>query len=70
MAMTLSFQGFERGRSAAHAIWKDEQGRRFVMFLVDLDDLIQIGNPIKEVQASWVVTKKGQDYGIKLAPQA
>ncbi|MBI2030796.1 hypothetical protein HYT05_04195 [Candidatus Kaiserbacteria bacterium] len=69
MDMTLHFAGFERGRSAAHAIWKDEQGRRFVMFLTDLDDLINTGDPIKAVRSTWVVTKKGQDYGIKLAPQ-
>jgi hypothetical protein len=69
MEMTLAFAGFERGRSAAHAIWKDAQDRRFVMFLTDLQELIMRGDPVSVVQSNrWIVTKKGQDFGIKLIP--
>ncbi len=64
MQMTLTFVEFKRGRSAAHSIWKDEHGNEFTMFLADLQDLLQTG-ATKTVTGKWVVTKRGQDFGIK-----
>jgi hypothetical protein len=65
---TLIFCGFERGRSAAHAIWRDPPGRTFPMFLCDLETLIYEG--IREggsVSGRWTFTKRGANYGIKRA---
>ena len=64
--LTLTFQEFQRGRSAANAIWKDVQGRQYSMFLIDLQALILTGVPTKSVTGKWVFAKRGQDYGIKL----
>ncbi len=64
--LSLTFQKFERGRSAANAIWKDDKGRQYSMFLIDLQALILTGVPTKTVAGKWVFVKSGQNYGIKL----
>jgi hypothetical protein len=66
--MTLTFDSFERGRSAAHAIWKNEDGAEFPMFLTHLAEVIEtcsIQNG--RVTDVWTVYKRGQNYGIGLA---
>lgn len=61
----LRLADMERGRSAAHFIWKDEQNRRYVMFMTDLLDLIQnfdISHGV--VNGNWAFTKRGQNFGV------
>lgn len=64
---TFTFVGFERGRSAAHALLKGEDGREFVCFLVDFAPLVRRGlfDQDGKVSGLWTFTKKGQNYGIR-----
>jgi len=64
---TLTFQGFERGRSAAHGIFRDEEGQRFVIFLKDVDKLITSGALRTGGIASgtWCYCKRGTNYGVQ-----
>lgn len=63
---TLTFRRFERGRSAAHAVWTDEEGHHFPMFLVDLAELIgsKLVQSGGKVHGVWVFRKRGQNFGI------
>lgn len=65
----LTFDRFERGRSAAHAIFKAGDGREFQMFLTDLEtalkDLAVFRGKIEGV--TWTFTKRGKNYGICMA---
>lgn len=61
----LRLTDMERGRSAAHFIWEDEQGHAFIMFMTDLLDLIQnftIENGV--VSGMWGFVKRGQNFGV------
>ena len=66
---TLTFTGFNRGRSAAYAEFKNYlTGATFTMFLKDLDEVIKtcgIGNG--KVEARWTFCKRGANYGLCLA---
>lgn len=61
---SLVFDHFQRGRSAAHAIFNDGQGRKFTMFLAELSKAIP---SLEEGQLVGYFTfcKRGQNYGIK-----
>jgi hypothetical protein len=65
---TLTFQGFERGRSAAHGVFKNAEGHRFVVFLKDVDTLITSGAMRTGgiVSGTWCYCKRGQNYGVQL----
>jgi hypothetical protein len=67
----LTFEGFERGRSAAYAIFRSRDGRTFPMFLSDLEKVLlsEAGLIAGETDpfATWTVRKRGQNYGIGLA---
>jgi hypothetical protein len=66
----LTFTGFERGRSAAHAIWVDNEGHEYQMFLTDFSELLLDGGTTMvggKVLATWRVRKRGRNYGIALA---
>ena len=67
---TLTFEFFERGRSAAHAVFKTSKGRRMSMFLVDLEEAIHRGvfNGGK-ITGKFEFCKRGQNYGVKLSEQ-
>jgi hypothetical protein len=58
-----------RGRSAAYFIWQDDAGREFPMFISDMLALIQGGTIVagRKVTAHWIVTKRGANYGIRIA---
>lgn len=67
-AATLTIQSIVRGRSAAHFIWTDEQGRTWPMFMTDMVALLEHG--VEEggsVTSTWAVQKRGANYGIRLA---
>lgn len=62
----LFFQNFQRGRSAAHALWADQSGHQYQMFLADLGDLIsgsEMSNG-RTYELDWYVRKRGMNYGI------
>lgn len=64
---TLKFERFERGRSAAHAIYAkaDDPSWQVQMFLSDLGDVIERGEAPFLLTGRWVFVKRGQNYGIK-----
>lgn len=64
--LTLTLDSYSRGQSSAKYWWKDDQGRRYPMFLKDLLDLIQNETLINgQVTATFTAVKRGQNYGIK-----
>lgn len=64
---TMSIEGIERGRSAARFIWRDADGRTFPMFMIDMLEVVKRG--VNGTAAWWIVQKRGQNYGIRLATQ-
>lgn len=65
---TLTFIGYERGRSSAVMRFKGSDGAEYNMFLTDTDDLIKSEDIIGgKVTAKWTFCKRGENYGIKLA---
>lgn len=57
----------ERGRSAAHFIWKDEADQERTMFMTDVFDLLQHANiQGGSVFGTWAYRKRGQNYGVYL----
>lgn len=65
---TLEFKRFERGRSAAHAIYAkaDDPSWEVTMFLSDLEDVIVRGFAPLRLSGRFAFVKRGQNYGIKL----
>jgi hypothetical protein len=65
--MTLTFTGFQRGRSAAYAVFNCG-GLYYPMFLKDLEKVLQNKMLDKgSVCARFQFCKRGQNYGIQLA---
>lgn len=66
----LVFDGFERGRSAAHAIWRDvSTGKRYPMFLTFLEDVIKNKGGIShtgEIAGVFGFAKRGMNYSIMM----
>lgn len=65
---TLEFKGFQRGRSAAHAIYakRDDESWQAVMFLTDFTEVVDRGLAPKHLSGRFVHVKRGSNYGIKL----
>jgi hypothetical protein len=65
---TLTFQWFERGRSAAHAIYAkaDDPTWQAVMFLSDLGKLIEADVAPLHIRGTFIFVKRGTNYGIQL----
>lgn len=62
----LKFEEFERGRSAAHAVFKSlKDNKRYPMFLKDLSDAIErlVGGTLS---GQFTFQKRGQNYGVAL----
>lgn len=68
--MALLLQGAARGRSSAYFIWQNDTGQRFPMFVTDFVDLMRRQGVRKgaRVSADWHAVKRGQNYGLALAP--
>lgn len=65
---SLKLIGAERGRSAAHFIWEDNEGREYPMFLTDMIALLQ-QNVVEYgwcCNATWTIKKRGSNFGIAL----
>lgn len=66
----MKFIGFERGRSAAHAIFHDENNKSYVMFLTDLSLILKnkiMNNGI--IEGKWTFCKRGSNYAVCAAPE-
>jgi hypothetical protein len=73
---TLYFLKFERGRSAAHAIFEAEEGPKtprhgitFQVFLTDLADMMQhfvSDGRTATITGRFTFCKRGQNFGVKL----
>lgn len=65
----LTLEGQQRGRSAAYFLWRDEDtNTRYPMFISSMVDCLQNFAVIEGSTdiASWIVVKRGQNYGIEL----
>lgn len=69
---TLTLQTSQRGRSAAYFMWKDTAtNKTYPMFMADMLDLVLQKTIVNGVVVGlWQVRKRGQNYGIALAPNA
>lgn len=68
-AAELTFVDGRRGRSAAVFEWRDAGGRVYPMFMTDLLDVLHhklVDRGV--VRGVWQVRKRGQNYGLALAP--
>jgi hypothetical protein len=65
----LAIEGIERGMSAARFIWHADGGRTFPMFMTDMVDLLKNAPNLCKgtVHTWWMVQKRGQNYGVRLA---
>ena len=64
---TLTFDGYMRGRSAAYLVFKRaSSGTTVVVFLSDFEAMVP-AMVRGEIVGRFTFTKKGQNYGCKLA---
>lgn len=72
-AATLRLDSMASGRSAKYVIWKaasEMDCRCWPMFIADLLELVQFAAIDRGViSATWQVRKRGQNYGLALAPE-
>ena len=66
---SLRYVGYKRGRSAVYLMWVDDStGVKYPMFMKDLDAVLLAKQLTKgAVFGEWVIAKRGQNYGIRLA---
>lgn len=72
----MTYVGYSRGQSSTKFTWMDEGGNFYPMFVTDLDAVLvdglisfsQEGGPVA-ILGTWIVTKRGQNYGIKLVTE-
>lgn len=66
----LKFESFERGRSAAHAIFRDSKSSaRYPMFLTDISAAME---ELRSgfLEGDFMFAKRGSNYGLKLIRSA
>lgn len=70
---TIRLDSMRSGRSAKYVIWTNvDTGATYPMFVVDLIELTTragIVNGVATVKGPWMVRKRGQNYGLILAPE-
>lgn len=71
---TLRLDSTRSGMSAKYVIWvspNSNDPRTFPMFVTDLVDTIQHAGRIERgiISARWMVRKRGQNFGLVLAPE-
>lgn len=71
---TLQVDHTISGRSAKYVIWKNAYApldrRTYPMFVTDLLDVARFGiQPGGIVSGRWIVRKRGQNYGLAIAPE-
>jgi len=67
--LTLKYSGYARGYSAAYFLWEDADGHKYPMFLMDMDAVLKAGFTFPVVMGLWIVCKRGQNFGIRLATE-
>jgi hypothetical protein len=66
---TISFVRWERGRSAAHAIFeREDNGKEVTVFLSELEPMLQTMVRGK-VKGRFTFGKRGANYGMRLADE-
>lgn len=61
----LKFRTFSWGRSAGRAIFTDENGKEYSMFVGEFGGLVAAGRMNGEyIEGKWTFAKKGQNYGL------
>ncbi len=63
---SLTYVGYSRGRSSIKAIFQDESGKKYEMFMVDFDLLLKAKGLPKPITGRWFFRKQGSNYGICL----
>ena len=63
--LTLHYKDYGRGRSSVTFYWVDDNGRRYPMFITDMDELLKQDMGTSNVHAIFTYVKRGQNYGIK-----
>ncbi|WP_221328991.1 hypothetical protein [Actinoplanes sp. L3-i22] len=65
---TLTLDSMRSGRSAKYLVWRDADGHHFPMFISDLTTMLPLVTVrLGVVSGTWIVRKKGQNFGIALA---
>lgn len=68
---TLSLEHIFHGQSAANFVWRDTRDLRWPMFLADVEELMTYGSIyFAQTSGRWQVRKRGQNYGLAMAPEA
>ena len=68
---TLRINTMYSGRSAKYTEWIDADGHCYPMFVVDLLDLLRQTDILHgTVTGTWIVRKRGGNYGIRYLPAA
>lgn len=64
----LEFKGFQRGRSAAHAVYvkADDKSWEVTMFITDLKDVIKQGLAPLYLSGRFEYVKRGTNFGVRL----
>ena len=63
--LTLHYDGYGRGRSAVTFYWKDDNGHKYPMFIMDVDELLRQDMGTSSVRGIFTYVKRGANYGIK-----
>ncbi|WP_147432677.1 hypothetical protein [Catellatospora citrea] len=68
-AATLTLVTGPRGRTTPYFVWRDTAGLTYPMFMTDLVDVLMCKLVDQgTVSGLWQVRKRGQNYGLALAP--
>lgn len=63
---TITFVEFQRGRSAAYAVFKRSTGTTVTVFLTDLEDMLPRMSSGK-INSKFEFCKRGNNFGVKLS---
>ena len=64
---TLVYVETKRHRATHMSYWRDQEGRTFPMFAMDMGNMIEAGAVIKNrtVTGQWIGVKRAENYGIQ-----
>lgn len=64
---SLQFLRFERGRSAAYAVFRDKANKEYPMFLTYFEEVLELLDiEHGHVKGNWTFYKRGMNYSIGL----
>ena len=67
---TLTFNGFERGRSSVKAIFIDTNKNKIEMFLTECERLMFMLGDLRVITGTWTFIKRGMNIGVVLVTTA